>query len=329
MNSHDIKIIENTIQYEFNNKALLSQAFLFNAENDDDIRTNEILREIGKRAIDYSLVDIIVSYYGNLCKGKPFRMNNGITATHDILNNLQSKDLYRISVNVLGLTQYIESITAGEIDDADRKLFESIIGAVTLDTNWDHKRVSQLVSFMIDIDYWLDHGFDSLDKNPTTKVYNYSVEANINQPLYSYKKVKDEFGNEFINCQLKLDISEKAFEGTGNSASEARFIAASNCYNYLEENKLIQDIVKDAGEFNIDNAMDVLDNLALKGYFTLADYDTKEAKDGFTATVMIDEVDSRFEGTDADKHKARSKAAYKMVCYVLGYQVPSDEDLNK
>ena len=283
MNASEIKNIENIIQYEFNNKALLNQAFLFDPSGNDNPMTNDILIALGKRSISNSLMSVIVEYYGHLAKGKPFRTSNGLEQTKYILDSLDSKELYRISVNVLGLTRFIETTEEGTIDDCDRKLFEAIAGALCIDLDFDVKKIGKILGFMLDLDYWLDNGFDSLDKNPSTKIYNYTIDANIKLPEYQFKNVKDEFGNKFVNCELMLEISDKPFVGVGDTAQEARLNASQTCYKYLEDNKLVADIVKDAGEFDINSAMDTLDNLALKGYFTLADYDTAEAKDGFNA----------------------------------------------
>ncbi len=329
MNASEVKTIENIIQYEFNNKALVNQAFLFNPTDEENPLTNDLLSAIGKRTIGSSLSSVIVEYYGHMAKGKPFRTSNGYAQTKYYLDCLDSKDLYRISVNVLGLTRFVESVQEGQIDDIDRKLFEAIAGALCLDLDFDVKKVGKVLAFMLDLDYWLDNDFDNLDKNPSTKIYNYTIAAGIGLPEYQFKNVKDEFGNRFVNCELLLQVREEPFVGQGDTAQEARLKAAASCYKYLEENKLIVDISKDAGDFTIETAMDTLDNLALKGYFTLADYETKEAKDGFNATVRIDEVDSQFSSFDADKKLARSKAAYKMVCYVLGLKVPEDSELDE
>ena len=84
-------------------------------------------------------------------------------------------------------------------------------------------------------------------------------------------------------------------------------------------------IVKDAGEYSETNAMDTLDNLTLKGYFSFADYHTTEKNGGFLSTCMIDEIDKKFKAFDKDKKIAKNKAAYRMLLYVLGKEVPSDE----
>lgn len=329
MNSTTIKNIENVIQYEFNNKNLLSQAFLFDIDGNNETISNTPLMIIGKRSINFSLVSLLSEYYGSVSKGKPYKYSIGTEQINNILDNLESKDFYRNSISVLGLSQYIEALSEGEIECADRKLFDALIGAITVDSNFDTKVVGKILSFMLDIDYWLDNGFDNLDENPTIKIYNYTISANIDQPSYNYKKQKDEFGNLFFKCGLKLSSIEEEFVGVGSTASEARTNACSACYTYLEDNKLIADIKKDAGDFNVENAMDTLDNLALKGYFMLADYDTEEAKEGYKSTIKIDDIDNQFVGFDADKHLARSKAAYKMLCYLVGYEVPTDEELNK
>lgn len=61
----------------------------------------------------------------------------------------------------------------------------------------------------------------------------------------------------------------------------------------------------------------------------LADYNTQEAKEGYKATIKIEGIENTFDGFDKEKNGARSKAAYKMLCYLVGNPVPKDEELNK
>ena len=323
MDKNQLSIIEKTIQYKFNNDALLVQAFDFEPGNGNDPRSNGILRIVGKRAINYALTVVLTSYYGKNVTGKPYKTTIENTVIYDLLDNLTSQDLYKVSVNVLGLTEYVGSYSGGELVDMDRKLFEAIVGAVALDSNWNISIIANVVSFMLDVDYWLNYGFANIDSHPTILLFNYCVETGQNMPSYVYKRVKDANGNIFIKCELTLGNLE--FIGMGGNHSEARLLAAQEAYKYLTENNMTSQIVKDAGDYSEANAMDTLDNLTLKGYFSFADYHTDEVKGGFLTTCMIDEIDKKFKAFDNNKKTAKNKAAYKMLLYVLGKEVKEDE----
>ena len=323
MDKNQLSIIEKTIQYKFNNDALLVQAFDFEPGNGNDPRSNGILRIVGKRAINYALTVVLTSYYGKNVPGKPYKTTIENTVIYDLLDNLTSQDLYKVSVNVLGLTEYVVSYSGGELVDMDRKLFEAIVGAVALDSNWNISIIANVVSFMLDVDYWLNYGFANIDSHPTILLFNYCVETGQNMPSYVYKRVKDANGNIFIKCELTLGNLE--FIGMGGNHSEARLLAAQEAYKYLTENNMTSQIVKDAGDYSEANAMDTLDNLTLKGYFSFPDYHTDEINGGYVSTCMIDEIDKKFKAFDKEKKNAKNKAAYRMLLYVLGKEVPADE----
>ena len=88
MNSTTIKNIENVIQYEFNNKNLLSQAFLFDIDGNNETISNTPLMIIGKRSINFSLVSLLSEYYGSVSKGKPYKYSIGTEQINNILDNL-------------------------------------------------------------------------------------------------------------------------------------------------------------------------------------------------------------------------------------------------
>ena len=162
------------------------------------------------------------------------------------------------------------------------------------------------------------HSFEEIDNHPVVLVFNYAVDGGLALPAYSYTAIKDEFGNEFKKCSLKLSNIKGEFVGQGDTLAEARLNAATKCYKFLKENNMISSIALDAGDFNIDTAIDTLDNLTLKGYFTFAEYETVEKENEFEITCSIDEIDKKFSATDVDKKKAQAKAAYKMALYVTG-----------
>ena len=95
MKNSEIKEIESIIQYEFNNKMLLQQAFMFNPDDDENNpNSSEILRIIGKRTINFSTTQILMEYYGSYGKNGIYRSINGNAKMNDLLNSLYSKDIF-------------------------------------------------------------------------------------------------------------------------------------------------------------------------------------------------------------------------------------------
>lgn len=315
MKKTDISTIENIIQYKFKNQALLNQAFDFEPGDENDPRSNGILRIIGRRSFDYALTNILIEYYGSVSKNNPLRTTNGNTTIYDLLDNLTSYDLLKAFITILDLTKYVESYSGGELVEVERKLFFAIVGAITVDLSFDVKEIAKIISYFIDIDYWLDNGFNDILAHPFISLFNECASNDIELPKCNFKSIKDAFGNEFIECIL--NVGEAEYKGVGNTLSEARIKASLRAKEELKNSKKEKSIKEDAGEFDENNAMDVLDNLTLKGYFSFADYESKVENGGYLVICSISEISETFEAFDKDKGKARNMAAYKMLEFLV------------
>ena len=64
-------------------------------------------------------------------------------------------------------------------------------------------------------------------------------------------------------CSLGLYSIEKGFKGGGYSKSEARWCAAKEAYEYLEENGLLYSLSDEVGESSKERAINQLQELQL------------------------------------------------------------------
>lgn len=320
MKSSDLKDIEAIIQYEFNNKFLLQQAFMFNQnDNENDPQSSEILRIIGKRTINFSTTQILMGYYGFYAKNGIFKVSNDNVVINDLLNNLYSKDIFARNIEILGLDKYLSIPDDGIMKDINRKLFEAIVGAVALDCKWNMPIINDVLSYILDIDFYLDNGFESLENNFVYLVYNWTSMVG-GYPIYAFDAYVDEAGNYIYNCKLFLQQIEGYFESNGNSKSEVRMAVAKQAYDYLVNNNYISslhnvDVVPD-----LDNAMKQLEKLAMEGYFSLPEFEVEELDNGYICCCSIDECDKKFKCEGSTDVEAINASAYKMLLYVLGYE---------
>ena len=316
MTENELLEIEARIQYAFNNKMLLKQAFMINATNDEnDPNSSEILRTIGKRAINFSLTEILTQAYGYYTASGLYRVKGTNASVNDMINNLYSKDLFARQMELLGLVDFAE-FNNGMMFDADRRIFEAVIGAISLDCGFDMEIINDSLSFLLDVEYYTKHGFEDLNDNFVVLVNNWAAENNKSLPYYEYLEGKEK---NFL-CKLYVSAREDAFIAEGETKSEARMSAAKKCYDYLVKNNEVLTLKNIKVDFNESNAMEKLEDLAMQGYFSMPDYNVKEEDNHYKAVCMIDETDITTEGFGDTDTKAINEASFKMLRHILGYE---------
>ena len=137
-----IESIEKTIGYEFECKQLLSQAFTrssYHYEHPED-QSNEILEFIGDSVLSLIVVNILIDKYSG-------QDGSGLYACRDegdfsmMKSSLVNKQFLAKQMSKLNLQDYLR-MSIGDEGQGIRNgksvledLFESIVGAVYLDTN--------------------------------------------------------------------------------------------------------------------------------------------------------------------------------------------------
>lgn len=125
-------------------------------------------------------------------------------------------------------------------------------------------------------------------------------------------------------CQLEIK-GFKAFEDYGETNNQARKRACKLAYTYLEENGLLFTIQDEIDNPNIDDAINQLETLARRGYFSLPEYEFEESHDAdgnpiWRAECRIEEEEYIFYAEESSKKQAKKQAAYDMLMHVLGYE---------
>ncbi len=317
----DINDVEASIQYEFKNKMLIHQAFMI-TENDNIPFSSEALRNIGKRTINYSITQILTGYYGYYNDKGMFRTKNSNEEFNDLLNNLYSKDIFARNIELLGLSKYLEFDDHTDVFNVDRKLFEAIVGAVALDSNWNMNVINDVLSFILDIDYYLDNGFGDLNGNFVVLVHNWTIENNVPIPVYEYLPGDNPQVVSFKSTlHLFINNTDFTFTEEAENKSIARMKAAKKAYTYLVENNYVKTLKNIDITPSLENAMQQLEKLAIDGHFSLPEFDVFEENGKYAAVCTIDECDLSFKGYGIIDSDAINEAAFKMLNHVLGYDV--------
>ena len=318
MNLQEIKRIENIIQYEFKNKKLLEEAFLVEAEPDNNTFSSEVFRIPGKRAINFALTHIVMERFAEFSE-EGYSLITEKDNVNYILNNLYTRDVYARNIQMLGLAEFLNIPEEDVYDDMTRRLFESLVGAVTIDSNWDLKIITPFVSFLLDSDYYIEYGFEDYDSHYVAKIYNWCVENNKSFPVYRFQ-VEDK-----PYCLVKFGPT--MVKGSGKSKTLAKFDAARQVYQMLVDGGYIIERDRDGfiiGELKMtpDEAVAYLDTQYKNGAIGEVSYTSATESNGeFVGICSIESDDYTASATDLDEMLAMKKAAYIMVKHLLGYRI--------
>ena len=197
MDKNDLINIQNHIDYQFNNPNLLEQAFTrksYVAENGGC--DNEILEFIGDKVLDFIVVKYLSDSYGWFAHEEE---DYSAGDFDDYVNEHDEGELTRMKahlvqkrnladrIDLLGFAQYLimgkgdTKSNRGEQESVKEDLFEAIIGAVALDSNWDIEKLERVVEAMLEPDSELEE--DYFD-NYIGMVQDWSLETEGELPLY-------------------------------------------------------------------------------------------------------------------------------------------------
>ncbi len=345
--------IEQTIGYEFDNPDLLQQAFVrksYSAERGG--QNNEVLEFIGDKALDIAVVRIMMDRFGVITEDKDyaeFKLRNpkyfqtkyGEGKFTDIKQDLVKKQALSKAMDVLGFNQYLimgqGDINQKRQNDTSVKedLFEAIIGAVAIDSDWDIDEITEVVKNMIDFDAYFNNDFEN-SQNYVGLVQEWFQENEQKLPRYQYLNADERTGGEpyythengkgLHKCQLVFD--REYFNGYGDNNSEAREKCAELFYDWLDENGYIVDPITEAvGEPDEVEAIRQLNELYQKNLISKPIYTFKEGKDKYgqiewRCECFVEENDGSFYNYASSKKEAQRMSAYEALLDLMGlYEV--------
>jgi len=222
-------------------------------------------------------------------------------------------------------------------------LFEAIIGAVALDSNWNLDVIQETVEIMLDPESFIEND----DTNYVMLIQQWEERKNGSTPLFKYPDYTYEHSWYFqfegitksiplgtnisdyrYTCELKLLDELPIFRAFGKSKQDARKAVCELAYHYLEDNDLLFSIRDEIENPNFDEAISQLEILARRGYFSVPSYEFNETYDNngnpiWKATCIIKEIDRIYNAKASSKKTAKKEAAYSMLMHILG-QGPED-----
>ena len=193
MNNETLEFIQEQLEYEFDEPKLLRQAFTRKSysEEHNGAYHNEVLEFYGDKALEFIVMKKLSEYFGETTQNGKYASQKTEGQLTEIKKKLVCKKMLAHRIDVLDFADCLlmgkgdEAQNAQDQESVKEDLFEAIIGAVAIDCGWDAETLEEVVDRMIDIEYYLENGFQD-DENYVDliqtwcqKKYGYLPEYNI------------------------------------------------------------------------------------------------------------------------------------------------------
>jgi len=161
MQNKDYESIEVQIGYKFNNRLLLQQAFTRKSYTDEthDVENNEVLEFIGDKVLDIIVVKELVEGYGRVNDEREFACKIAEGDLTKLKKKFVQGSMLAHRIDELCFSQYL-IMGKGDIKNnvqekqsVKEDLFEAILGAITIDCDWNFKELQNVVELMLNLDY--------------------------------------------------------------------------------------------------------------------------------------------------------------------------------
>lgn len=368
------KMVQAQIGYTFKNLDLLNQAFTRRSYSEEKGgENNEVLEFIGDKALDFAVIKLLIEKYGKMKSDEPAdetkliypereRNPQKTSGIYDSANAfscdcsegeltklksriVEKKNLAR-RMDEMGFSEHLimgnSDIKNNVLNEMSVKedLFEAIVGAVALDSNWDFPKIQSVVEAMLLLEDFLKNDNDD---NYVRMIQDWEMKTNNVIPWFWFKEqsytstwyfpfdgisqnipLNCDYSRLNFHCELKLLNSLPIFRGFGASKSEARMNVCKLAYEYLEKNGYIPYLTM-RGEIKKptkDKAINQLEILARRGYFSIPAYDFKEEHDNngnpvWNCKCIIKEYNRSFASKSSSKKESKKLSALKMLNYVI------------
>jgi ribonuclease-3 len=159
-------------------------------------------------------------------------------------------------------------VNLNQQDEASVKedLFEAILGAIAIDSNWNPDDLENSVNFMLNMDHYLSNGFSD-DDDYVAKIQQWNQKENGEVPEYEFEELYN--GGYRAHLYLETERGRMHYYGEGDTKSEARAVVAEEAYDDLDEHDELFTIMDELPEeLTLDNSINTLQELAQKGYIS-------------------------------------------------------------
>lgn len=321
------KFIEEKISYQFRNHSkLLVQAFTrktFAIEN-EGYEDNEILELYGDQLVNTIMTKWLYDSYSTF-KGEFFYSKKNEAELTKIRANYVNKSALAHCIDILNLSDFLLLGNSDEKNEVWRNekvrcdLFEAIIGAIAVDSEWDFKQLEKSCKAM-----W---GMLDFEEDYVSVLYQTCDDLNIKEPEFLVSE--NYYSDKLFKCEISLYIRNswepEKIKAEGNSETEAKMKAAKKALEFFHDYQIKQIV----GDVTLETAVQTLNRLYLKKFISKPEfnYSVSTDEDGcqiwrFECFVKEyenwEDYDQAGIGEEYTKSKAKQAAAYDMICFMLG-----------
>ena len=319
LNNH-IEAIESTLGYTFRNKGLLVQAFTRSSFSHEhpDCPSNEVLELIGDSVLSLAVLTYFKRTYASITKrGLVSDWNEGKLSA--LKHSLVNKQRLAACMRELGLQQYL-LVSRGDLETGSHRvdsvledLFESLIGAVYVDSDADFTVASHVTERMLDLDTLVSQAQQKVHLSYKNDLQEWCQDKRRGFATPQYDAAEQPDGSFLVTVSIpELKLSQSASGKNTKSASESaaeRLLArvqsfpdlpvapAAPAVNYVGR---LQELLQAVGH----------DPSAIV-YADVSDVINSDNSHTFTVSCTVNGVSTL--GTAPSKKQARQLAAKEML----------------
>ena len=337
MEMTNLEYVQHQIGYVFRRKGLLCQAFTrrsYTEESNNAALNNEVLEFYGDKALDLIVMKKMSAYYGRIGEGELYASSVSEGQLTEIKKKLVCKEMLASRIRaldfhrrlIMGKGDFEQKVW--EQESVQEDLFEAIVGAVAIDSNWDMDALTKVIERMLNPEFYFKNGFgESIDYVGLLQQWYQKRYGQI--PVYSFStgvRSPELFSEITGGIQYECDVTIapfSPFKALGKSKIDARMAAAEKAYRYLGTNNLLLSLVDEVGTPEPDRAINQLQELYQKGYISEPQYSFAEKHDEngnpiWDCTCYVTSLNQGVSVSHSSKKQAKKNAAYLLVWPFLG-----------
>ncbi len=336
INQRDIQKIEEKIGYRFKDKSLLIQAFTRTSFVNEAPRgsggkyqSNEVLEFLGDSVLSLAIIKKLLSDKAKrYSHGLYTELNEGDFS--NIKSNLSKKENLASSMDALGLAEHLimgegdKVLKTYDQPSVKEDLFESIIGAIYLDSDGDLGAITASLERMLDISAYIRGTAANHSAKGALQEWCQSKKRRLPMPRYETKsETGPDHKKEFVRvCYIGDRICG---EGKGKNCPEADAAAATAALKLLESEEMSGAVSSSGVDMD---SQTKLRNYAAKNKLPYPEFRDLGESPRSTVNEKIYVIECRFLGRStvsegASKSDARMRSAEQMLIQ-LGEKKPNE-----
>lgn len=335
MNRVDLDYIQSSICYRFENLNLLIQAFTRKSYSEENPGTenNEVLEFYGDEILDLYVTKLMYKETGKVSE-KGFSSSKSEGELTKLKSAIVNKRMLAACIQNFGFEKFLIlgnsdiQNKAFESPSVREDLFEAIIGAVAVDSNWNYEQLDSVCKNMLQM--------TTINGYLEVLVNEKAHQLGLEQPIYSHPHYEGfdfaAFSGDFFTARIYqpfkstaknpksgqydyfVSIGEKKFIGSGDGIYQAFLDCNAKAYKYLCR----LEIAKMLDTMDLTNPVSVLHELNQKKVIMLLGYlfDEYHDKDGnpvWRCSVAVEGLYGDFVAEGISKKEVKQKAAAKVV----------------